>query len=65
MPTLKVDLTQDTFDRLAARAFQERRPIPLQIEVFLMQAVGLWPYQTAAAVVTQAGPVNGGGHDDG
>jgi len=63
MPVLKVDLTLDTFDRLAAIAFQERRPIPLQIEVLVMQAVGLWPCHTAADKVTQGEPVVGGAQD--
>jgi hypothetical protein len=63
MPTLKVELTQDTFDRLAAIAFRQRRPVPLQIEVLVMQAVGLWPCHTAAEQVMQGEPAMGGGQD--
>jgi hypothetical protein len=60
MPTLKIDLTWDTFDRLAAIAFQERRPIPLQIEVLVMQAVGLWPPQVATEAGASDAPTEGG-----
>jgi hypothetical protein len=45
MPRLRLDLDRETFDALADKAFSERRPVPLQAEVILRQALGLeFPY---------------------
>jgi hypothetical protein len=62
MPILKVDLSKETFDRLAAMAFQERRPIPLQIEVLVMRALGLWGDHVVTGAVAQDGPAEAGEH---
>jgi hypothetical protein len=61
MPVLRIDLNTDTFNRLAEIAVRERRPIPLQIEVMVMQAVGLWPPHDAAEAVAQDRPAEAGG----
>jgi hypothetical protein len=68
MPTFKIDLSKDTFARLAEMAFQERRPIPLQIEVLVMRALGLWGDHGVTGAVTQdglaeAGERHGAAHD--
>jgi hypothetical protein len=60
MPTFKIDLSKDTFDRLAEMAFQERRPIPLQIEVLVMRALGLWGDHGVTGTVAQDGPAEAG-----
>jgi hypothetical protein len=60
MPTLKIDLDIDAFNRLAEIAVRERRPIPLQVEVIVMQAIGLWSPHRGAETVTQADPAEGG-----
>jgi hypothetical protein len=39
MPTFQIALDSETFDRLAAIAVVERRPIPWQAEVVLRQAL--------------------------
>jgi hypothetical protein len=39
MPTFKIALDQDTFERLTDIAIAERRPIPWQAEVVLRQAL--------------------------
>jgi hypothetical protein len=41
MVRIKIDVEGEFFDRLADRAFAERRPIPWQAEVELRRAVGL------------------------
>jgi hypothetical protein len=61
MPTFKVDLSKDTFDRLAEMAFHERRPVPLQIEVLVMQALGLWGDHMVTRAVAHDAEA-GGGH---
>jgi hypothetical protein len=45
MPRLRLDLDRETFEALADKAFSERRPVQLQAEVILRQALGLqFPY---------------------
>jgi hypothetical protein len=45
MAQLKLDLDQETFERLVEVALQERRPVVWQAEVLLRQALGLpFPY---------------------
>ena len=45
MPRLRLDLDKETFEALAEQASAERRPVPLQAEVILRQALGLtFPY---------------------
>lgn len=45
MPKLRLDLDQETFEALTDKAFSERRPVQLQAEVILRQALGLqFPY---------------------
>ena len=45
MPRLRLDLDFETFEALANKASAERRPVPLQAEVVLRQALGLpFPY---------------------
>jgi hypothetical protein len=41
MPRLRLDLDKETFEALALKASAERRPVPLQAEVVLRQALGL------------------------
>ena len=43
MPTLKLEIDQDSLLRLAELAVDERRPIILEAEVLLLQALGRWP----------------------
>jgi hypothetical protein len=50
MPRLRLDLDRETFEALADQAFAERRPVPLQAEVILRQALGLkFPYPVLRA----------------
>jgi hypothetical protein len=45
MPRLRLDLDLDTFEALALKASSERRPVTLQAEVIIRQALGLqFPY---------------------
>jgi hypothetical protein len=45
MAQLRLDLDQETFERLVEVALQERRPVVWQAEVLLRQALGLpFPY---------------------
>ena len=39
MPTFKIDLDQETYNKLLAMALRERRPTQWQAEVLLKQAV--------------------------
>ena len=41
MPRLRLDLDTETFDSLVAQASAELRPVQLQAEVLLRQALGL------------------------
>ena len=41
MATLRIDVDQDTLDRLARAAVAERRPIVMHAEVVLRRALGL------------------------
>jgi hypothetical protein len=43
MALLKLDLDPDSLKRLTEIAVSERRPIILQAEVLLLQALGRWP----------------------
>jgi hypothetical protein len=43
MPVVKIMLDPESFKTLTAVAFEERRPIPWQAEVLLLQALGRWP----------------------
>lgn len=48
MTQLKLDLDQETFERLVEVALQERRPVVWQAEVLLRQALGLpFPYSSS------------------
>jgi len=38
-----VDLPIEATRRLVKLAVRERRPLPLQLEVLVLQALGLWP----------------------
>jgi hypothetical protein len=40
---LRLDIDDESFERLAAIAIAERRPIGWQAEVLLLQAIGRWP----------------------
>jgi len=45
MPTLRLDIDQETYARIVDQAVSERRPIDWQAEVTLRRAVGLpFPY---------------------
>lgn len=55
MPRVRLDLDPETFDTLAVRAAAERRPVPLQAEVMLRQALGLpFPYPARPGDSTSA-----------
>lgn len=41
MPTIRLDLDKETFEALNARALAQRRPVPLQAEVIIRQALNL------------------------
>ena len=41
MPTLKLDVDRETYDRLIEQAVAERRPVQWQAEVELRRALGL------------------------
>ncbi len=63
MPTLKLDIDQETYTRLVDQAVSERRPIDWQAEVTLRRAVGLpFPYgesaddRSAALITSSRGP---------
>jgi hypothetical protein len=43
MPTIKISLDMESFRRLADVAIEQRRAIPLQAEVLVLQALGRWP----------------------
>ncbi len=50
MPTLKIDLDQETYERVVDRAVAEARPIKSQAEVMLRKAVRLpFPYPKLTA----------------
>jgi hypothetical protein len=44
MPTIRIELDSDSFIRLAAIAVEARRAIPAQVEVLVLQAIGVWPH---------------------
>lgn len=49
MPRLRIDLDRETYEALASQALAQRRPVILQAEVTLRQALGLpFPYPPAA-----------------
>lgn len=41
MPTIRLSLEQEAFDRLARRAVRDYRPVTWQAEVLLRRALGL------------------------
>jgi hypothetical protein len=43
MAILKIDLYPESLKRLTEVAVKERRPLSLQAEVLLLQAIGRWP----------------------
>jgi hypothetical protein len=43
MPTIKITLDEESFRRLADMAIEQRRAIPMQAEVLVLQALGCWP----------------------
>jgi hypothetical protein len=47
MALLKLDLDAESLKRLTEIAVAERRPIVLQAEVLLLQALGRWPVSIA------------------
>jgi hypothetical protein len=40
---LRLDIDDESFERLIAIAIAERRPLGWQAEVLLLQAIGQWP----------------------
>ena len=55
MPTLKIDLDQETYERVVDRAVAEARPIHRQVEVMLRKAVRLpFPYPKLSTVPREA-----------
>jgi len=50
VPTLKIDLDQETYERVVDRAVAEARPIQRQAEIMLRKAVRLpFPYPKLTA----------------
>jgi hypothetical protein len=43
MPNVSITLDSENFMKLSALALEERRAIPMQAEVLLLQALGRWP----------------------
>jgi hypothetical protein len=60
MPTLKLDITQNTLERLQDLACKERRYVPQQAEVLLLKALGLWTEQGAAEADSPHNPPQSG-----
>jgi hypothetical protein len=50
MAVIKVELDMETFERLAAVAIDQRRSLPWQAEVILMQALGTWRAKTGLKI---------------
>jgi hypothetical protein len=45
MPRIRLDLDKETFEALNSQAAAQRRPVPLQAEVIIRQALNLqFPY---------------------
>jgi hypothetical protein len=40
---IRIDLSEEATKRLIRLAAKERRPVPLQAEVILLERLGLWP----------------------
>ena len=55
MPRLRLDVDQETYERLVERAVAERRPIDWQAEVTLRRAVGL-PFPHGGTAVESSTP---------
>jgi hypothetical protein len=58
MPTLRLDLDRETYDRLLRQADAERRPVVWQAEVILRRALGPVPAHRGT-------PDDAGAPDDG
>jgi hypothetical protein len=43
MPTIKLELDTESFNKLMEIAVEERRPIRWQVEVLVLKALGRWP----------------------
>ena len=53
MPRVRLDLDNETYESLVALATAERRPVQLQAEVMVRQALGLpFPYPAREGAVT-------------
>jgi hypothetical protein len=57
MPTIKIALDAESFRRLADVAIEQRRAIPLQAEILVLQALGRWPVSDHPSPAD--GPVEG------
>jgi hypothetical protein len=55
VPTLKLELNQETYGRLVVEADAERRPVNWQAEVTLRRALGL-PFPPASEKSTHGHP---------
>jgi hypothetical protein len=53
MPRVRLDLKPQTYEALAARAIEERRPIDWQAEVLIESSLGLRDRDTPQAQVEQ------------
>jgi hypothetical protein len=53
MPVFKVTITGEALQRLADKAVDERRPLDLQAEVLVLQALGCWPPAALPPTVAQ------------
>lgn len=53
MPRVRLDLKPQTYEALAARAIEERRPIDWQAEVLIESGLGLRDRDTPQAQVEQ------------
>jgi hypothetical protein len=56
MPTLKLQIDQESMLRLAELAVDERRPILLEAEVLLLRALGRWPVPPQDPAKNEKGP---------
>ena len=64
MATLRIDVDEDTLDRLARAAVAERRPVVMHAEVVLRRALGL-PFPSGAGDSGSIGqPLHGAAEND-
>jgi hypothetical protein len=60
MPVVKVALDTKSFNCLAELPKDQRRPIPLQAEVMVLKALGLWSEPSQDAADQSRAPLSSG-----